>query len=945
MSGRVTVVGLLRAVLTAILLLAVWAGIARADGLFRSFGAQTFGQEPSGAAFLATQRARDLMLDAAYLHDRIAPTGLDRHADRLRRIPPQQGVRIELFPGVALNLQPTSISAAYGGGFVWTGTAPNGWADLVIRDGRITGHVTVTAPYPTNYRIDPVGPDGRHRITELDGSAFPPEGHPPVPGRNDHGHLPGHDYAHDHDQGLLEQWRDGCRRGELRGVRARMATRDSLAACDDGPQGRDLRTSPGNASITTIDVLIAYTQAAAAAVADIEAQANLAVSLSNTAYERSNVHIRLRLVGTHLVTGYAERGYSRMLDDVTDGLLAPFRTVHQLRDSLGADLVALLVASQEWCGIAWLPHSGPGADRLGYSVTTVGCIANHAFVHELGHNMGLLHDRFVESAAPATQYNFGHVSLPGQFLTVMSYFNECRANDLRCTRINSFSNPAISHLGHPTGIPAGTSGAADAARWLNEVRHRIADYRPTRNGSATTTQLSGPSAGVPGESLAFRAIVTSASGIPGGTVRFLRDGTQMAIVTLDMAGQASFVTDQLPEGAHRITAAYSGNTAYLGSTSAPLAVTISPPLPSPPVNDRFADRITIPEAGTVQGTNVGAAAEAGQPPIAVAGSTNAVWWRFTPPVNGTLGIDTCGSDFDTTLAVFTGLAVNALSQVAANDDACGTRSRVEFQATAGTEYQIAVAGFGNATGAIVLALALVPDPVATVTTLSAPATSRQGQPVLLRATVTGPGGAITGTVEFRNGPAVLGRVTMADGVADWTASTLGLGEHSLSAAYEGSATHRASVSSPVLHRVDPAEFSEGNVFIGGGAVFGMTEACRAVFPGGGEAVTVRHSPAELNGPPSGISVVWRSGSEHLSLWGPIPASDLFRGGSGRSTWARFTFYPTRPLVRTVQRDIVDPPGGRDLGTARVLLLRVRVQNFGTVAGCSATIVATLRRTE
>jgi hypothetical protein len=71
-------------------------------------------------------------------------------------------------------------------------------------------------------------------------------------------------------------------------------------------------------------------------------------------------------------------------------------------------------------------------------------------------------------------------------------------------------------------------------------------------------------------------------------------------------------------------------------------------------------------------------------------------------------------------------------------------------------------------------------------------------------------------------------------------------------------------------------------------------------------------------------------------------STLFGGGSGRQMWTQFLFYPTRPLIRVVQRQITAPAGGT-LPTAQELVLRLRVQNFAAINGCSVTIAATLRR--
>ena len=61
-----------------------------------------------------------------------------------------------------------------------------------------------------------------------------------------------------------------------------------------------------------------------------------------------------------------------------------------------------------------------------------------------------------------------------------------------------------------------------------------------------------------------------------------------------------------------------------------------------------------------------------------------------------------GSNFDTTLGVYTGTALNGLTQVAANDDYDGNLfSRVTFTATQGVTSQIAVDGYNNGPAAAV----------------------------------------------------------------------------------------------------------------------------------------------------------------------------------------------------------------------------------------------------
>ena len=72
-------------------------------------------------------------------------------------------------------------------------------------------------------------------------------------------------------------------------------------------------------------------------------------------------------------------------------------------------------------------------------------------------------------------------------------------------------------------------------------------------------------------------------------------------------------------------------------------------------------------------------------------------------VFGTVKLDTCGgTNFNTTLAAYTGNSVDALTEVAANDDACGTHSKISFTALAGTTYHVALDGKGAAVGSFTL---------------------------------------------------------------------------------------------------------------------------------------------------------------------------------------------------------------------------------------------------
>ncbi len=124
-----------------------------------------------------------------------------------------------------------------------------------------------------------------------------------------------------------------------------------------------------------------------------------------------------------------------------------------------------------------------------------------------------------------------------------------------------------------------------------------------------------------------------------------------------------------------------------------------------PANDAFANAQVLTGAtGTITATNVNATKETGEPAQAGNAGGASVWYAWTPTAGGSVTIDTVGSAIDTTLGVYTGTAVNALTLRASNDDIASgnTASRVTLTVTAGTTYRISVDGYNARQGAITL---------------------------------------------------------------------------------------------------------------------------------------------------------------------------------------------------------------------------------------------------
>lgn len=145
-----------------------------------------------------------------------------------------------------------------------------------------------------------------------------------------------------------------------------------------------------------------------------------------------------------------------------------------------------------------------------------------------------------------------------------------------------------------------------------------------------------------------------------------------------------------------------GATGHVG-----LALTM--PRPPIPLNDNFASA-TVLGAGSVTATgdNLRATKETGEPNHAGNAGGKSVWWRWTASVTRGVTISTAGSDFNTTLGVYTGTAVNALTTIASNNDSGGVTSQVTFNAVANTIYRIAVDGFDGDAGQVALAVTVAP---------------------------------------------------------------------------------------------------------------------------------------------------------------------------------------------------------------------------------------------
>jgi hypothetical protein len=135
------------------------------------------------------------------------------------------------------------------------------------------------------------------------------------------------------------------------------------------------------------------------------------------------------------------------------------------------------------------------------------------------------------------------------------------------------------------------------------------------------------------------------------------------------------------------------------------------PLAVPP-NDNFPGLIVGALAYTDGPRDTtSATGEAGEPSEATCsvGTLNSIWYSFTANFDGTMVVDTIGSNYDTTLSVYTGAAVGSLTFVGCNDDWSGLQSRVSVSISAGTTYRFQVDGYGANGGNAQINIALPHD--------------------------------------------------------------------------------------------------------------------------------------------------------------------------------------------------------------------------------------------
>jgi hypothetical protein len=96
--------------------------------------------------------------------------------------------------------------------------------------------------------------------------------------------------------------------------------------------------------------------------------------------------------------------------------------------------------------------------------------------------------------------------------------------------------------------------------------------------ASTTALITNFNPALTGQAIVFTATVTGSSGnspVPTGSVTFFDGSTKLATVVMNGAGQALYAFNSPSNGSHTITAVYSGDGTYVGSTSSVLTQVVN----------------------------------------------------------------------------------------------------------------------------------------------------------------------------------------------------------------------------------------------------------------------------------------------------------------------------------------------------------------------------------
>lgn len=253
---------------------------------------------------------------------------------------------------------------------------------------------------------------------------------------------------------------------------------------------------------STLDLLILFTDGLAARLGSgLSVRLDNLVALSNQAYIDSGVSMKVRMVGAKQIAYTDANNNNTALSELLGGQVEAFKTVKSLRDTLGADLVTVIrpfnASKQVSCGVGYIGGANltPIKYYANYALSVVSdgrdvnggssYCTDYTLAHEMGHNMGSMHDRATVKTQGGGQgafaYSFGY-GKSGSFGSIMSYISP---------RVGKYSNPSVTTCANQAcGISeTDLANSANNALSLNRVRADVANFRATKIPVSTSTRV------------------------------------------------------------------------------------------------------------------------------------------------------------------------------------------------------------------------------------------------------------------------------------------------------------------------------------------------------------------------------------------------------------------------------------------------------------------------